>query len=203
MVRKTLAILAVLAFAATSQAGVIISKTQAPTVGLNGYTTVTLTAATDDGSQIQGFDFASQAQYGFFGSMNQVNPFTLPTIFNDNNTVIPAAGADVSADSQFKFKSSDLTIPAGFAEESASKLRAVFAASAPWGTSVAFAQLAIPDAAAGTVNYVGQVQTVVGAAVTNVDVSGAVVTGGGIVPEPACFALLGLACFGYVGFRRR
>lgn len=163
--------LGVLGVATPSHAAVIIQYTGAPTVGLAGYTTYTLTATTDTGS-IQGFDFASLPIYGFFGSMNQVNPFTLPTIFTDNNATFPAVSADVSADSQFKFQSGSLTIPAGFASESTSQLRAVFAASSPLGASVPFVQLAISNAT-GFFNFAGQIQVVNGASVTNVDVSGA------------------------------
>lgn len=197
MLRNTFfATLAVLTVAASSQAAIIIKQTSAPTVGLAGYTTFTLTAETDTGS-IQGFDFASQPTYGFFGSMNQVNPFTLPTIFMDNNATFAAVSTDVSADSQFKFQSGQLTIPAGFASESTSQLRAVFAAGAPLGTSVAFVQLAVPNAAAAVVNYVGQIQVTTGSNVVNVDVAGST------VPEPATFALVGLAVAGIVGLRRR
>lgn len=201
MLRNTFfATLAMLVAAASSQAAVIVSSTSAPTVGLAGFTTFTLTASTDQGS-IQGFDFASKPEYGFFGAMNQVNPFTLPTIFADNNAVIPATGNDVSADSQFKFQSSTLTIPAGFAEEGPAKLRAVFAAGAPLGAQVVFAQLAIPNAAAGSVDFLGQVQVVTGSTVADVNVVGSV--GGPIIPEPATFALVGLAVTGLVGLRRR
>jgi len=143
--------LAVLSLAASSEAGVIISQSSSPTIGKAGYSTVTLTATTNDGSQIQGFDFASLPAYGFFGSMNQVNPGGNPTIFQDSNSFFSFVGADVTQDSQFKFLSSNLTVPSGFASESATQLRAVFAASAPMGTSVPFVQLAIPDALLGTV----------------------------------------------------
>lgn len=160
----------IVALPASSWAAVIIKQSSAPTVGLSGYTTYTLTAETNTGS-IQGFDFASLSSYGFFGSMNQVNPFALPTIFNDNNALFAVVGADVSQDSQFKFRSSDLTVPAGFASESTSSLRAVFAASAPLGTNVPFVQLTVPNAAAGVINFAGQIQTVLNGAVTNNDVS--------------------------------
>jgi hypothetical protein len=72
MLRNTLAgttvmALAVMVLAGLSQAAVNITQSSVPTVGLAGYHTHTLTANTDDGSQIQGFDFGSQPSFGFLG----------------------------------------------------------------------------------------------------------------------------------------
>jgi hypothetical protein len=190
------AILATVVLAAPSQAGVIVTQSSTPTLLLAGYTTWTLTATTDDGSAIVGFDFASQPEYGFFGPMNQLNPAGLHTIFQDANGFIPfVPNWDWSQDSQFKFNSNTLTVPAGFASESNSQLRAVFASATGWGTSVPFVQLAIPDAAAATVTFAGQVQTQLGSA-NPVDNN---VLGTVPVPEPTsagllCAALLRLAC---------
>ena len=171
MLRNELSgLLAVLVLAACSQAGVIITSQGVPTVGLSGYTTYTLTATTNDGSQILGFDFASQSTYGFFGTLNQLNPAGLPTIFQDNNAFIPFfSGWDISQDSQFKFVSTNVTVPAGFSSESSSQLRAIFAAPAPLGTSVPFVQIVTNG---GGITFTGQVQTVIGSVVTDNNVSG-------------------------------
>ncbi len=83
MLRNTMAVLAVLALAGSSQAAVSITQSSVPTVDLAGFHTYTLTASTDDGSQIQGFDFASQPSYGFFGPMNQVYLAGFSNIFDD------------------------------------------------------------------------------------------------------------------------
>jgi hypothetical protein len=196
--------LAVLAVAASSQAAVIITQEGVPTDGMPGFTTWTLTASTDGlipGEQIQGFDFASQPAFGFFGAMNQVNPFGLATIFEDNNAAISAT-SHVSRDSQFKFTTSEVTVPAGFSSEGPNQLRSVFAAGAPLGTSVPFVQLAIPDAILAPVLFAGQVQTVRGTAVVDNSVAGSV-PGVPIIPEPATMMLAGLAAIGLVGLRRR
>lgn len=197
MLRKTLMIFAVLALASSSQAGVFITQSSVPTVNLAGYHTYTLTANTDNGSQIQGFDFASTPQFGFFGPMNQINPVGYSWIFEDLN-VIQALWEYIPQDSHFLFDSSGLTIPAGFTSESATSLRSVFAKSPPFGTSVPFVQLVIPDAAAAQVAFTGQIQTVVGSAVTNNDVAGIVP-----VPEPAVLSLLGLGGLAFGFIRRR
>jgi hypothetical protein len=200
MLRNTSAVLAVLALAASSHAGVIVTSQGTPTVNKPGYTTWIVTAATDDGSQIQGFDFASQPAFGFFGPMNQVNPAGNSTVFQDSNDFFSFVGADVSQDSQFRFRSTNVTVPAGFASEGPDRLRAVFASSTPLGTSVQFAQLAIPDGAAASVNFVADIQTVPAGGGAPVDnrVSGVVP-----IPEPATLALCGLALAGLVAVRRR
>ena len=206
MLRNTFfALTTVLAIAASSQAGVIVTQSAGtPSVNLPGFTNFTLTAASDNGAQIVGFDFASQASYGFFGAMNQVNPAGQPTIFTDNNAFFAfVPGSDVSQDSQFKYLSTTMTIPAGFASESNSQLRALFASAVGLGTSTAFVQLAIPNAGAGTVNYLGQIQTQLGSANPTDNTVSGTVGGGGVIPEPASLVLVGLAVMGFFGTRRR
>jgi hypothetical protein len=192
----------VFGYAVAAQAGVDITRSDAPTVALAGFTTVTLTAASDNGAQIVGFDFASQPSYGFFGPMNQVNPVGSPTIFVDAFGFNCPFGVpcDPSQVSHFKFSSTSMTIPAGFASESSSKLRAVFASGTGLGTSVLFVQLVIPNAAAATVNYAGAIQTQFGS--TNpVDnaVSGAIPVP---IPEPASTSLVWLAFMSLVSVSR-
>lgn len=191
MIRNAfVAAVVVLGCAATSQAGVLITRSDAPTVGLAGYTTVTLTATTDNGSQIHGFDFASQPSYGFFGPMNQVNPAGVATVFDDFNFFFCFVCGQLTQDSQFKFNSSSVTVPAGFASESNTKLRAIFASGVSLGTSVPFVQLVIPEAASATVNYVGQIQTILGSGLPlDNNVSGSIPVP---IPEPASAALVGL-----------
>lgn len=202
MLRNTLACSLVLALAAASQAAVIVSSTSAPTVGLAGYTTFTLTATADAGQKIVGFDFVGDGtSKGFFGAMNQVNPFgVLATVYNDNNIAFGAT--DTSQDSQFKVASTK-GIHLGDAE-GPNKLQSAFNYNAAnigeAAQSWAFAQLAIPNAASGTVQYAGSFTVNNGQADSLVQVQGTV--GGPTIPEPASIALVGLA-IGLVGFTRR
>jgi hypothetical protein len=70
-----------------------------PTPGVAGYLTNTLTFTIfDPVDRIIGFDGK------FIGPMNQVNPFTQATVYQDNNVMFGFIGSDVKRDSQFLFK---------------------------------------------------------------------------------------------------
>jgi hypothetical protein len=83
-----LAVLSVLTLTNTTFAAAILTQQGVPTVGLPGFTTWTLTAvSTVPDEPIVAIDFAGDGSNdpatgrGFFGAMNQWNPFGLPTIF--------------------------------------------------------------------------------------------------------------------------
>jgi len=166
MIRNTFfALLTILAVAATSQAAVIVTADAGiATPGLAGYKTYQLTATSDvPGETIQVFDFIGDPDNndpltarGFFGQLGQKEPFGSPTVFNNSNNLFVPAGFDVLQDSQFKFNSTtDVNSPTGFFKESTSSLRALFGKDGGFGQSSTFAQLVLPDAAAGSVNYRG------------------------------------------------
>jgi hypothetical protein len=202
MLRNTLVLTAVLGLAETSRSAVSISQSIVPTVGVAGYHTYRLTASTDDGSQIQGFDFASQPSFGFFGPMKQINPAGNLTVFDIRAAACSFFLPDIcqrlgDQDSFFLFDSASVTKPAGFDSESAMSLRSVFANSTPWGTSVPFVQLVIPDSA--EVRYTGQIQTVsAGGPPRDNNVSGFL-----FIPEPSMLGLIGVAMASGLGFGRR
>jgi PEP-CTERM motif len=206
MLRNTLAVLAVLGLAATSQAGFVITTSSQPTTGLAGFNTWTVTATSDNGG-ITAVDFVGSGANsgatakGFFGAMNQVNPFGLPSIFQDNNGVMIPAGANVSQDSQFSVLSSAVVVPPGLAEEGPAILQAAWAWSSPQALSLPIAQIVIPIAATGTVNYRGTMTALVQGVQTDFDVNGTI--GGPVIPEPATLSLVGLAMAALVGFRAR
>ncbi len=193
------AFVAVQVFAASAAAQLFIFTTsRVPTPGLPGYGTYTVTVGTTIGEPIQGFDFASQAEFGFFGPMNQVNPGGLATIFEDNNAFFPSTGADVFQDSQFKFVSSDVTLPHGFASESATQLRAVFSAPSPLGTSVPFVQLVIPPLS--SVHAFGQILIASGIGDYDTEVEFTIAN---YSPEPSTLILFGLVTLTICSFVRR
>ncbi len=207
MLRNTLAVLAVLGLAATSQAGFVISTSSQPTTGLAGFNTWTVTATSDNGG-ITAVDFAGNGNNdpatgkGFFGQMNQVNPAGQATIFQDNNAFFAfVPGANVSQDSQFNVASSAVVVPPGLAEEGPAILQAAYAWSTPQALSLPIAQIVIPIAATGTVNYRGTMTALVQGVQTDFDVNGTI--GGPVIPEPATLSLVGLAMAALVGFRAR
>lgn len=202
MIRTTLAFSLALVLAASSNAAIIISGNDSgvDTPGVAGAKTFNITAtssvATD---KIIGFDFVGGGgTYGVTGAFNQVNPVSLPTVFNDNNALFGLVGAQVAQDTQFTVKSTD-----GIAitpSESASSLKAAFsylpAAAASATNSLAFLQVALAQGmghALGTLtvrNAAGEdrLESV------NFDIG---------VPEPGTITLLGLAVAGCCGFLRR
>jgi hypothetical protein len=151
------------AMASFASAVTIVASTSAPTVGLAGFTTFTLTATSAPGTKLIGFDFAGDGSTGpgakgFFGSMNQVNPAGFATVFNDNNAFFAfVPGSNVSQDSQFRVKSTDgVSVKDA---EGPTFLQSAFSYNPP-GVATAtnvwqFAQLAIPDAASGTFSFNG------------------------------------------------
>ncbi|MCH8841032.1 MAG: PEP-CTERM sorting domain-containing protein [Planctomycetes bacterium] len=132
-----------------------ITTSSAPTVDLAGLTTWTLTAQSDQGDII-GFNFDSSGAsgFGFIGSMNQVNPFGLTTIFDD---VGPGAylgdGAHISQDSHFGVAGSTGIVVNPFEDGNS-----LFGA---WNTTtgnfpiLTLAQLTIPDGQ--SVSYLGEI----------------------------------------------
>lgn len=118
-------LVAVVVATAATRASVLMSVAGTPTTGVAGMFTYTFTATAATGEKLIGFDFAGGGgSYGVFGQLNQVNPFSLPTVFNDNNGLFSIVGADTSQDSQFRVKSTDgIAINA---MESATTLRAAF-----------------------------------------------------------------------------
>ena len=127
-----------LSVASVANAAVMVTTESAATTGLAGFTTYTVTASSDVGA-INGIDIS------FDGAMNQVNPFTLATIFQDNNATFGGVGADVSQDSQFLFASS--AVLSLNTEEGANLLKGALTNLAPLntGNSLPFAQIVIED----------------------------------------------------------
>lgn len=197
MLRSFLAIAVGLALASVSHASVFTTFSSSQTVGLAGYHTWIIRAFAVDFSQIVGFDFASKSDYGFFGDFNQVNPFGLPTIFQDNNAAVRAV-SDVSQDTQFLFNTSGIVVPPGFASESNTSLRAKFTSYTTFGTiDVPFVQLVVPDLVTfAAFRFRGTVTVARDGNFYDELVEWP-------TPEPATGAVVAMACAGLAGMRRR
>jgi hypothetical protein len=197
-------LLATLVAVDSSRADIVISARSAPTQGLPGFTTHTVTAtSTVPGELIQAVDFAGDGSNdpfngrGFFGPMNQVNPAGQSTIFD--NAICPLQCPDWGPrDSHFLPLVHQIVVPTGFAEEGPHILQAVWAWPQPVGQSLDFAQLVLPSSAP-PVNYRGVFVVIRDGTVVELpEVSGVIP-----IPEPARGLLVGLAMLALVGFVRR
>ncbi len=110
-----------LAIATTANAAITHSVTSSATAGLAGYTTWDVSFTTDT-DLISGFNIVVTADTG--SALNQVNPAGIATIFEDANVFFAFVNMDVSADTQFHYASSTLTIASS--SESATDLSGAF-----------------------------------------------------------------------------
>ena len=176
--KKLVLAAAIVAVAFSGQAiagNITVSATESAST-LADHSVFTVSIASDSGP-VNGVDIS------FNGAMNQVNPFTLPTIFQDNNAVLGAVGADASHDSQFLFAMADVL--SLNTDEGGDFLRGALTnlAGLNDGTSIAVAQLVIP--AGGQVSYQGVVDDGSG---VGIGVDGVI---GGVVAEPMAQATPG------------
>jgi len=194
--RTAVSIVAVLALATAAQATLTMSVEVAadPTPGVPGYVTYNLVATGDATEWPGGFTIL----IGGDGQVcRQVNPYTLSTIFADNNTVFPAVGEDPLADTQFPWDSSGLATIAASNSESGTHLKGDWAfLGGPPSESVVVAQVCTD----GQVTYEG--------IVVMVEAGGGPQVGeprdiGGVIPEPATLALLAIGGCGVLLRRKR
>lgn len=194
-------LLVVLVSPAVSTADVFVTHDMGiPTPNLPGLRTVTVIAtSTVPGEPIVGVDFFGNPNdsnpataSGFFGPLNQVPLFGQLTVF-DLPSIAPIDPPPVPSpqDSHFLVREwtqtgIDIVVPAGFASEGAHHLRAIYAASEPIGQSIKVAQLVIPTAASGIINYRGVFAVMRdGTPVLSSEVTGTIV----VVPEPAALCM--------------
>jgi hypothetical protein len=196
MVRATLAIALSIVLVNTLSAAITTTVTSAPTVGIAGYDTYTITATAAVGEKIIGFDFAG-GTYGIAGAMHQLNPAGNSTVFADRN-FDGFLQIEVSQDSQFKVLTWHGT--ATNASESADLLKGTFtynaANIATRATDVwSFVQIATNNPTA--VNYFGTLTVLDSAGQSRLET-----IQGSLVPEPALSSLLALAISSLFCIRR-
>lgn len=122
---KTLPIALPLMLMANVSWSAFLSIEPMPTVDMPGFTTYTFSIETQPGEILRGVDATVR------GPLNQVNPLSTTTIFNDSNGFFSFVGADVSQDSQFLFTSSEVLFIG--AEESDTLLKAAISNLASLG----------------------------------------------------------------------
>ncbi|HEX2476823.1 MAG TPA: hypothetical protein VHK01_18865 [Lacipirellulaceae bacterium] len=187
-------------------AQIIFSTMSEPTPGLPGYYTWTVRAHSSH--PMQGFDFAGDGSNdpatgkGFFGAMNQVNPFGQSTVYSDNNAILnqfPTPDPNrYKTDSQFTVRAGDVVVPAGFAEEGPNILQGIWAHSAPVGTSFDIAQI-VAIRFTANVPFRGTISTLEGTTIVENNVSGGIFA----PAEPASALVAGIAAVGWILLRKR
>ena len=188
--KKIVSIIAVLALASVAQATITHSISSAPTVGLAGHTTYTVTMTTDVGV-ITGMDSSVDGP-----AINHVNPAGFPTGYMNYNAFFGAV--DVSQDSQFLFMTgtADGQVASGRELEGPTLLSCAFAFMGGVGSSLAgpsleMLQVCMPDDVASTASGLMLIDG------QEVDFNPFV------IPEPASLALLGMGGLGVLLRRKR
>ena len=142
MKKFTLATAVMLMIAAATNGEVVMTAIGVPTTDMPGFTTWTVNATSDTGP-INGIDVT------FNGAMNQVNPFGgMSTIWQDSNQIFDNIPENVSQDSQFLYKSSEVFLLPSEMKEGDNLLAGVFthiASHTGGAMSVDFAQIVAPN----------------------------------------------------------
>jgi hypothetical protein len=142
MKKFTLATAVMLMIAAATNGEVMMTAIGVPTTDMPGFTTWTVNATSDTGP-INGIDVT------FNGAMNQVNPFGgMSTIWQDSNQIFDNISENVSQDSQFLYKSSEVFLLPSEMKEGDNLLAGVFthiASHTGGAMSVDFAQIVAPN----------------------------------------------------------
>lgn len=183
---------------------VVTSDGGVATPGLPGFKTFILTAtSTVPGEYIHVVDFIGNPDNddpattrGFFGAMNQQQVSGMATVFDAIffPTAVDPPPEPSLLDSHFLIRSFadsgiDIVVPAGYFQENATSLRAIYAGSFALGQSIQIAQLVIPEAAVGMIHYRGSFAIARGGTLVDTpDVVGVI----GTVPEPAAAVMVGL-----------
>jgi hypothetical protein len=186
---------------ASSPAAVTVSASASPTQGLPGYNTWLVRAHSD--APMQGFDFAGDGSNdpatgrGFFGPMNQRNPFGMPTVFEPECIIecrfdVPRL---IREDSHFPFRTVNLVIPSGKAEEGPNLLQGIWAHSSPVGMDFALAQIVVPNG--GAFSYRGLISVLENGSIVEVPIEGRFP-----IPEPASAVLAGFMAMSWLLVRR-
>jgi hypothetical protein len=177
-----------------------MTYSSAPTVNLPGYTTYTFTTHVD--VPIAQFDFYGDGStdpatgLGFFGPLNQLNPFGQRSVFPSDLVFFVVTGDDRGHDSHFLAGGSCDCVIAPPGKEGPNHLQG---SGTLWGPVRPFAQLVVPDARREPIQFRGKIIIYESANVaTEFPVSGTIPP----LPEPTTCVLALALCAG-VRTRRR
>ena len=205
--KKVVSILVVLAFATAAHAAVsaTAAQTNAPTVGLAGYTTYTVSVTTSVGTE--GFDIFLDDMASGAGTQGAAVPGALsqqviplpnfPTVYQDNNVLMPGFALNPAHDTQVMFLLATVTTlvnDTNLNDESTGFLKASFSWTTPQGTVTPVAQVVLAN---GLGLYCQ------GNALLNDGGTYKLAPYSIFLPEPASLALLGIGGLGVLLRRKR